>query len=71
MECCDPVDEEMLVNVCLHRMSDEYRVFLENLTFPSFLKLMEASKHMNEFVRKTPKPSQVVPIVRPMSRKDK
>lgn len=38
LDCVDPVDEEVLVNVCLHGMNDEYRVFLENLTFPSFSK---------------------------------
>lgn len=39
----DPVDEEVLVNVRLHGMNDEYRIFLENLTFSSFSKLMEAA----------------------------
>lgn len=31
----DLVDEEVLVNVCLHDMNDKYRVFMENLTFSS------------------------------------
>lgn len=33
LDCINPVDEEVLVNVCLYGMNDEYRVFLENLTF--------------------------------------
>lgn len=50
----DPVDEDVLVNVCLHGMSDEYRVFLENLMFSSFSKSMEASRHTNESIRRIP-----------------
>lgn len=67
--CCDPVDEEVLVNVCLHGINDEYRVFLENLTFLSFLKLMEASRQANETVRRTLKSNRVVPIAWPFPRK--
>lgn len=36
LDCVDPMEEEILVNVCLYGMNDEYRIFLENLTFPSF-----------------------------------
>lgn len=31
---CDLVSEEMLINVCLHVMIEEYRVLLEKLPFP-------------------------------------
>lgn len=34
LDCCDPVREEMLVGVRLHGMIEEYRVFLESLSFP-------------------------------------
>lgn len=44
LDYVDLVDEEVLVNMCLHGMNDEYRVFLENLTFSSFLKLMEVAR---------------------------
>lgn len=37
---CDPVDEEVLVNVCLYGMLEEYHIFLGNLPFPSFSRLM-------------------------------
>lgn len=32
LSCCDLVAEEVLVDLCLHRMMKEYRVFLENLS---------------------------------------
>lgn len=32
--CSDAVDEETLMDVCLHGIANEYRVYLENLTFP-------------------------------------
>lgn len=31
LDCSDPIDEEFLVNVFLHDMDNEYRVFLENI----------------------------------------
>lgn len=44
LNCVDTVDEEVLVNVYLHGMNDEYRAFIENLMFSSFSKLMEAAR---------------------------
>lgn len=52
LDCVDPVDEEVLVNVGLHGMKNEYRVFLENLMFSSFSKLMEAARRTNEVSQK-------------------
>lgn len=40
----DRVSEEMLVSVCLHGMIEEYRIFLENLSLPSFAKLVEVAR---------------------------
>lgn len=56
--------KEVLVNVCLHGIDDEYRVLLENPTFSSFLNLMEASRRTNESVRGTPKPNRIIPAAR-------
>lgn len=42
LDCCDPVSKEILVSVCLHGMVEEYRVFLEILSFSSFAKLMKS-----------------------------
>lgn len=42
------VEERMLVDVCLLGMMEEYRIFLENLSFYSFSKLMELARHTNE-----------------------
>lgn len=46
----DLVEEKMLVDVCLLGMM-EYRIFIENFSFPFFFKLMEASRRTNESVR--------------------
>lgn len=53
-------------------MVEEYRVFLENLLFTSFPKLMEEAKRTNESVKKTSNPSHVSspnPVVRQLPRK--
>lgn len=55
LDCCNTVDEEVLVNACLHGMLDEYHVYLENLSFLSFFMLMEAARRTNEFVKRTSK----------------
>lgn len=47
--------QRLLVYVCLHDMAGEYRVFLGNLSFSSFSKLMEAVWRTNELVRKSSK----------------
>lgn len=57
LDCNDAVDEETLVNVCLYGMANEYCVYLENLTFPSFSKLMEAARRTNESIRKPSRPT--------------
>lgn len=36
LDCWDPMDEEMLLDVSLHRMAKDYKVFLENRSFSSF-----------------------------------
>lgn len=41
---------EVLVNVCLYGTMEEHRIFLENLSSPSFSRLMEAAGCMNESV---------------------
>lgn len=43
--------------MCLHRMINEYPVFLEDLSFPSFFRLVEAARRLNESVKRTLKPS--------------
>lgn len=43
LDCSDVVNEENLVDIFLHGMANKYRVYLENLTFLSFSKLMEAA----------------------------
>lgn len=37
-------------------MVSEYRVYLENLTFPSFSELMEAAQRTNESIKKPSRP---------------
>lgn len=57
------------MKMCPHDMSDEYCDFLENLTLPSFSKLMKASRCTNESVKRTHNTSQVILTVRPFPRK--
>lgn len=57
LDCCDLVEEEKPVNVCLHGMMEVYKIFLENLSFRSFSKLMEAPERTNESVHRTSRSS--------------
>lgn len=68
-DCIVLVLEEVLVNVCLHGMDDEYKVSLENLTFLSFSKLMEAARRTNKSVRRAPKPSRAFSIMRSFAKR--
>lgn len=67
LDCCDLVVEEMLVDVCLYCMTEN---FLENSSFPSFYKLMEAAHRTNSVnnleVQFSTKSN---PMIRPASRK--
>lgn len=47
LDCCDLVNEEVLVDVCLHVMKEEYLISQNEknkFCFPSFSRLMEASR---------------------------
>lgn len=44
---------EVLVNVCLHSIMEEYKIFFENLSFPSFSRLMEVALCTNKLVRRS------------------
>lgn len=37
LECCDQLAEEVLIDVCLRCMMKEYKIFLEDLCFSSFI----------------------------------
>lgn len=60
LDCSDAVDEETLVDVCLHGMVNKYRVYLEILTFPSFSKLMKPREGPMNRSGSPPKPTQVL-----------
>lgn len=47
----DLVVKEVLVDVRLHGMTEEYRNFVKNLFFHSFCMLMEATKRKNESLK--------------------
>lgn len=62
LDCYDPIDEEVLVKVCVPAMFDEYHV--ENLSFSSFSRLMEAAKErMSLWRRLRNQVIHVVPIL--------
>lgn len=42
--------QRVLVDVCLHDIMGEYRIFLKNLSFLLFFKLMKAARRTNESV---------------------
>lgn len=72
MDCCNPVDEEVFVNICLQGMLEECCIFLENLSFQSFSRLMEAVKRTNETVTRTTRPNSISrpsSMIRPPLRK--
>lgn len=72
LDSYDPVDEEVLVNACLHGMFYEYLIVLENLALPSFSRPMEGARRRKESVKRTSKPSppgHANPVVRPFLRK--
>lgn len=58
---CNPVVDAVLINVCLHGMLDEYRIFGE-FSFSTFSRLMEAARGINESVQRT---SRSDPTVQP------
>lgn len=57
LDCCDAIDKETMVDICLHDMANEYHVYIINLTFSSFLKFMEAIRRTNELGRRPQQPS--------------
>lgn len=42
--CCDAVDQETMADLLLHGMTNDYHVYLENLTVPSFSKLRDVAR---------------------------
>ena len=55
MLCCDPVEEERLVDVCIVGMLYEYRPYLENLQISSFTRLVEVARKTSMSIRKLSK----------------
>lgn len=53
---CYTVDEEIMVDICLHRMANEYHVYFLESFISLFFKLMEATRRANESVRRPPCP---------------
>ena len=52
MLCCDPVEEERLVDVCIIGMLYEYRPYLENLQISSFTRPVEVARRTSVSTRK-------------------
>lgn len=55
--CYDPVDEEILVDICIAGMLIKYRPYMENLQLPSFTKLVGFARKTNVSLRKPIKSS--------------
>lgn len=64
LDCCDPVDKVVLVNFCLHNMMEEYRIFLENLSFRSLLNLWgQPIAQMSQMHRTSRASATVRPVI--------
>lgn len=50
LDWCDPVPEEVLVDVCVHDMIDGHKIYLENLSFSCSSKIIEALRRPNKSV---------------------
>lgn len=64
--------EDVLVDLSLHFMTEDYRINLESLFFSSFSRLMETARCTNELVRKTSRSSSLIrssSLVRTVSKK--
>lgn len=55
LDCCGEMEEKVLVNVCLHDIGEAgggggggYRIFLKNMSFFSFFKLMDTARLTNK-----------------------
>lgn len=60
LDWCDPVVEDVLVDVCLHKTIKDYQSYLERLSFSSFSQLMEASRRTSETVKKAVESSSLI-----------
>lgn len=58
--CCFSVAENVLVDVDIRRILEEYVVRLETLSFTSFLRLMEIVRRMNYSVKKSLRYNSVI-----------
>lgn len=56
----DLVVEDVLLDLCLQGLIEDYIIYLENLLFPFSSKLMEAARPTNEPLRKTSRSSSLI-----------
>lgn len=47
LDSYNPVAKNILVDICLHGMIEDYRIYLKNLSFSSFSRLMEPVRWKN------------------------
>lgn len=53
MYSCDLVKEEMLADLCLYDILEDYYIFLGNLSLFSFSKLMKAARRTHEIMHRS------------------
>nr|POF05306.1 hypothetical protein CFP56_37614 [Quercus suber] len=63
--CCDPAEEERLVDDCILGVLYEYQPYLENRQISSFTRLVEAARRTSMFVRKLSKGSTLQAVNAP------
>lgn len=69
LDCCDLVTEDVMGDIYLHAIIEDYRIYFVSLSFSSFSRLIEAAGHANESIRKASRPSSIrcTPKMRLMS----
>lgn len=61
LDCCDPVAEDVLVDVCLHRMIEiTESTWIINLISSSVSRLMEVARETDESVKKAVKSNTMI-----------
>lgn len=60
LDCCNLVAEDVLVDVCLYGLIEDYRIYMENLSFSSISWVMQAARRTNWSVITNSRPSSLI-----------
>lgn len=63
LDCCDPVAEDVLVDICLHDMREENHVHLKYCSSTTFSQLMEDAEQINESTKRIAKSNATIKMI--------